>query len=161
MSNNAAKQDDRLTRGCRLRYASCKSLSATSATPIPKEASFGYGRSQPDMSLFVEDWVRQNPTLVTYIENRFANAFEADDDYRMPLPCETRTYELTVYLSTDVAGRFQFSDFVQPDPNDANVLIRIFGGEVNYEDAPPGGRQRRLIEHLRILSKSMASRLEN
>jgi RHS repeat-associated protein len=119
-----------------------------------KEAAIGYGRRQPDMNLSAEDQAKQTRTLITYTENRVTNAIEAaDNDYRTPLPCETRTYELTGYPPTGAAGRFQVSDFVEPDPADPSggKRIHIFDGETEYEREPPGGRQRRLIEHKRAL----------
>ena len=33
--------------------------------------------------------------LITYSEDAFTNHIEADDDYRVPLPSESRVYELT------------------------------------------------------------------
>jgi len=120
---------------------------------VLKEAAVGYGRRQPDVNLSAEDQEKQTQVLVTYTENRLTNAIGIAYDYRTPLPCETRTYELTGFTPTGDTGRFQHSDFVQPDPTDPNgqKRIHIFDGEVKYEDAPPGGRQRRLIEHLRTL----------
>lgn len=135
------------------RIAHTMTLEVDAFGNVLKEAAIGYGRRQPDMNLSVEDRAKQAQTLVTYTQNRVTNAIGIDNNYRTPLPCESRTYELTGYLPTAAANRFQISNFVQPDPTDANGLKRIhtFDGEVNYEDAPPSGRQRRLIEHLRTL----------
>ena len=51
------------------------------------------------------------PRCVTYTENTLSpNAVDdaiATDDYRTPLPCEARTYELTGYAPTGPAGRFR------------------------------------------------------
>ncbi len=128
---------------------------------VLKEAAIGYGRRQSNVNLSAEDQAKQTRPLVTYTENHVTNAIDLPvddqnydpDNYRTPLPCETRTYELTGYPPTGAAGRFQFPDFVQPDPTDPDgwKRIHIFDGEVNYEDIPPNGRQRRLIEHLRTL----------
>jgi hypothetical protein len=137
---------------------------------VLKEAAIGYGRREtihvldnegrvtetPNPALEAlepKDQAKQTQTLVTYTENRVTNAIEAVDNYRVPLPCEARSYELTGYTSTGAAGRFQISDFVQPDPADPNGLkqLHLFDGEVDYADAPPSGRQRRLIEQLRTL----------
>jgi hypothetical protein len=62
---------------------------------VLKEAAIGYGRRQPDPTLSAEDQAKQTQILITYTENGVTNAIEADDDYRTPLRCETRTYELT------------------------------------------------------------------
>ncbi|HLB50055.1 MAG TPA: SpvB/TcaC N-terminal domain-containing protein, partial [Anaerolineales bacterium] len=115
---------------------------------VLKEAAIGYGRRQPDMSLSVVDRVKQTQTLITYTENHVTNAIEADDAYRTPLPCETRTYELTGYTPTGAAGRFQTADFVQAA---GNGLTHVFDTEIDYEDLPTNGKQRRLIEQVRTL----------
>ncbi len=95
---------------------------------------------------------KQIQVLVTYTENSFTKpvdeAGEIGDSYRTPLPCETRTYELTGYTATGPSGRFGFSDFVEPA--DGGLTLR-FDGEIGYEESPTTGRQRRLIEQLRTL----------
>lgn len=121
---------------------------------VLKEAAIGYGRRRPDATLPLQaDRDKQTQTLITYTENRVTNAIEADDAYRTPLPCETRTYELTGYTPTGAAGRFQSADFVQPDPADPDgvKLVHIVDSEIQYEDQPTTGTQRRLIEHVRTL----------
>jgi RHS repeat-associated protein len=116
---------------------------------VLKQASIGYGRRIPDPELTVQsDRDRQTQTLVTYTENRYTNPCDTDDDYRAPLPCESRSYELTGYPPTDPSGRYQISDFVKPDPMHPQVLIHIFDSEINYEDGPTSGRQRRLVRYL-------------
>src|SRR5215213_5383167 len=90
--------------------------------------------------------------MITYTENRVTYAIDIADGYRIPLPCESCTYELTDYTPTGAAGRFQFADFVQPDPGDLNALLHIFDTEINYEDQPTNGKQRRrLIEQVRTV----------
>jgi RHS repeat-associated protein len=143
---------------------------------VQKQAAISYGRREniriveadgqvrevanPDLDkLEQDDQKKQTQLLVTYSENDVTNAIDlpADDpgydpdNYRTPLPCETRTYELTGYPPTGAGGRYQHTDFVQPDPNDPGRLIHILESEVDYEDSPTNGKQRRLIEHLRIL----------
>jgi RHS repeat-associated protein len=135
---------------------------------VLKSAAIGYGRRQtirvvdeqrditevpnPDLNkLDPHDQEKQTRTLVTYTENRVTNAIDTADDYRTPLPAETRTYELTGYIPTGSAGRFQASDFVKPDPNDATRLIHVFDSEIHYEEQPTNGEQRRLIEQARTL----------
>jgi RHS repeat-associated protein len=117
---------------------------------VLKEAAIGYGRRQPDMSLPTEaDRTKQTQRLVTYTENVVTHAIDATDDYRTPLPAETRTYELTGYPPTGPAGRFLETDFVEPDPTDPNRLRHVFDSEIAYEEPPTAGRQRRLIEQVR------------
>ena len=115
---------------------------------VLKSAAIGYGRPQPDLSLPVADRAKQTQTLVTYTENGFTNPIAADDAYRTPLPCETRTYELTGYTPMGSAGRFQIPDLVR---SVANSLAHIFDSEITYEDQPTSGKQHRLIEHVRTL----------
>lgn len=133
---------------------------------VLKEAAVGYGRrtqiriidNQGNVQLVpnpgltglqAADQARQTTPLLTFTENRVTDAVVTDDDYRTPLPAETRTYELTGYASTGPAGRFRDTDFVEPDPNDAARLRHVFDGEIPYEEQPTAGRQRRLIEHVR------------
>jgi RHS repeat-associated protein len=120
---------------------------------VLKEAAIAYGRRHPDMDLSMEDRAKQMQALITYTERQVTNAIDTADDYRAPLPCETRTYELTGYTPTGPAGRFEGGDFVQPDPGDPGGVKRahIFDGEIQYEDKAGSGAQRRLIEHVRML----------
>ncbi|GAB93888.1 SpvB/TcaC N-terminal domain-containing protein [Gordonia rhizosphera] len=121
---------------------------------VRKEASVGYGRRQSPLT---EKWDRdrQERTLVTYTETDLTNPIDDmaahPDDYRTPLPAETRTYELTGYPPTGTAGRYRAQDFVQPDMADPTRLVAICEGETDYEDVPPDDKQRRLIERARTL----------
>src|SRR5262249_25455641 len=107
---------------------------------VLKSAAIGYGRrktirvvdeqgrasdvANPDLNkLEPRDQEKQTQTLITYAENSVTNSIDTVDDHRVPLPAETRTYELTGYGPT---GRFQASDFVQAGPTDAQRLINIF-----------------------------------
>lgn len=145
---------------------------------VLKDAAVGYGRREtikvvnengqvseiPNPGLYQleeDDREKQTRILVTYTENELTNAIDLPPDevnydpdhYHAPLPCEGRTCELTGYIPTGPVGRFRSSDFVEPDPADPNGRrqILLFDGEVNYEDDPPGGRQRRIIERVRML----------
>ncbi len=119
---------------------------------VLKQAAIGYGRRQPDLNLPLQaDRDKQAQVSVIYTDNQVSNIINADDDYRTPLLCEVSTYELTGFTPTGLAQRFQPSDFVQPDPNKLDALISVFDSEINYEDQPTIGRQRRLIEQVRSL----------
>lgn len=120
-----------------------------------KQAAIGYGRRRHDPDLPQEaDREKQTQIHITYTENRVTNAIDDIDvypyDYRVPLPCETRTYELTGYAPTGPAGRYQSADFVQPGSNGTS-LVHIYDSEIPYEGRPGDGRQRRPIEHVRTL----------
>lgn len=121
-----------------------------------KEVAIAYGRRQPDPELELQtDRDKQSTSLVTYTENSVTNPIDDaavfPDDYRTPLAAETRTYELTGYNSTGTARHFQQADFVELDPEDPARLVHIFEDEIDYENSPDDGKQRRLIEHVRAL----------
>lgn len=120
---------------------------------VLKSVNIGYGRKQSPLTEQF-DRERQTKTLITYTENSVTDAIDESaypDDYRTPLPSEARTYELTGYLPANFAVRFQISDLVHPDPADPDGRrkIHIFDSELNYEQSPNTGRQRRLIERVR------------
>jgi RHS repeat-associated protein len=135
-----------------------------------KSAAIGYGRRKtirvldeqgqtkevpnPELSkLESADQEKQTQSLLTYTESTLTNSINAKDDYRTPLPADTRTYELTGYTQTGSAGRFQASDFVKPDPDDPDRhrRLHIFDTKIQYEQQPTTGKQRRLIEQVRTV----------
>jgi RHS repeat-associated protein len=119
---------------------------------VLKEVAIGYGRRQSDPDLpQPRDRDQQSQILVTYTGNRVTNAINAADTYRTPLPSEVCTYELTGFMPTGIAERYQPSDFVQPDPRDSTRLVPVFDSEIPYENSPTTGKQRRLIEQVRTL----------
>jgi RHS repeat-associated protein len=109
---------------------------------VLQSAAVGYGRLISDPDLEPQDRAQQSTILITYTENRFTNSVETAGDHRTPLPCESRTYELTGYTPSGAAGRFQASDFAPP------------ATEIPYESQPSSGKQRRLIEHVRTLYRA-------
>ena len=132
---------------------------------VLKEAFVGYGRRETIRVIDAHGDIQEIPnsaleqldppdrqvqttTLITYTETDVTNAIEAIDAHRTPLPCETRTYELTGYTPSGEGGRFQPSDVVEW--TDSGISL-IFDSEINYEDAPDAGKQRRLIEQDRTL----------
>jgi RHS repeat-associated protein len=110
---------------------------------VLKSANVCYSRRKPDMTLAAEDRARQAEIHVTYTENGVTNAIQSADDYRTPLPSESRTYELTgLSLS---AGQTRFSL--------ADILTAALGAApLAYEQNPTAGMlQKRLIEHVRTI----------
>jgi RHS repeat-associated protein len=122
---------------------------------VLKEAAIGYGRRLPSAVLpLPTDREAQTKALVTYTESGFTNPIDSErspDDYRGPLPCETRAYELTGYAPSGPGGRFRDFDFVRPDPVGAARLIHVRDSEIEFEAEPTNGRQRRLIDQRRTL----------
>jgi RHS repeat-associated protein len=116
-----------------------------------KQAAIGYGRRASPLST-QWDRERQTTSLLTYTENRVTNAIESSDTHRNPLPCEAITFELTGYANTGPDGRYQATDFVEPDPAAAGRLRHKFTApDVAYEATATGSERRRPIEWLRTL----------
>ncbi len=107
---------------------------------VLRSASIGYGRRQPNVSLSAQDQKKQTQVLATCTENSFTNAIDDNDDYRLPLLCQESTYELTGLSST--YDRFDF------DTVDEAVIA---SEELQYEQEPSAGVQKRLIEKIRTL----------
>jgi RHS repeat-associated protein len=135
---------------------------------VLKQAAIGYGRRKqiriideggnvqegPNPGLIALpaiDQAKQTTPLLTYTENRFTKAIDLSDTHRTPLPCEVLTFELTDYVSTGAADRFQPSDLVEPYPGASGRLRHKFTDQVPYEAAATGNPCRRPIELLRTL----------
>jgi len=136
---------------------------------VLKSAAIGYGRRQTIRIVDAQGVVQEIPNealnqldpgdqekqtlnIVTYTENGVTNPIDdvAVDpaNYRAPLLCDSRTYELTGYTPTGAGGRFHSADFVQVA---GEGLTQLFDTEIDYEDPPTNGKQRRLIEQVRTL----------
>ncbi len=114
---------------------------------VIKSASIGYGRRRPDGQLSDEDQKKQTQRLIIYTENRVTNAIDTADDYRTPLPAETRTYELTDLKPENDAERFSFDQWTR------NAFsLPATAVEIPYEHAADhSSHQKRLIEQVRSL----------
>lgn len=110
---------------------------------VLKSASTRYPLRRPDMVLSAEDRASQAELHITFTESDVTNAIEFDDDYRTPLPSESRTFELTGMTPPAGQGRF----------TSAQMLVAATGAApIAYEDKPTAGfLQKRLIERVRIL----------
>ncbi len=108
---------------------------------VLKQASIAYGRRQPDPDLLPDDQDKQTQRLITYTENHVTNAVDNDDDYRTPLPSESRTFELTEVPL--LAGQLRYSL--------ADILTAGTGAAtIPYEASTTAGiLQRRAIEQVR------------
>jgi hypothetical protein len=115
-----------------------------------KALAIGYGRRLPDLALPTqEDRDTQMRTYITYTENRYTNTIDdprlAPDHYRTPLPCETRTYELTGFQAERNAQRLSFDAWVEK-----NFALLQSAVDIPYEAQADGTtKQKRLIEHVR------------
>ena len=108
---------------------------------VLQSVAIGYGRRQPDSDLSPWDRAKQAQTLITYTANVVTNAIEDLDDYRTPLPCESRSYELTGLAVPAGRNRFTF---------DHVLYAGTTATAIDYEVDPTAGSvQKRLIEHAR------------
>ena len=85
-----------------------------------KSIAIGYGRRKPDAALPTQaDRDKQTRTLITYTENSYTNAIDDSlldpDNYRTPLPSESRTYELTGFKPASNAKQFTLNEWVEND----------------------------------------------
>jgi RHS repeat-associated protein len=114
---------------------------------VLKSVAIGYGRRQADGRLSAEDQKKQSQTLITYTENRVTNAIDTANDYRTPLPAETRTYELTGFKPEDSAALFRFDEWTRN-----GFALLASAAEIPYEEmADHTTKQKRLIERVRTL----------
>jgi len=125
---------------------------------VLKQAEISYGRRRPDPALPLQaDGDVQTRRLVTFTEHTPTAAVDDTDDvdnYRTPILCETRKYQLTDYPATGPDGRFTAEDLVEPDPADPRRLRPLVDETLSYEEEPTACRQRRLIGHTRTLYRS-------
>jgi hypothetical protein len=103
-----------------------------------QSAAIGYGRRYADPALTPDDQTKQTSLLATYAENSYTNAILADDDYRVPLPAESSSYEL-VQVQPDanqpgLTNLFRF-DELQAKVNSASDRAH----EIPYETLNPTG----------------------
>jgi RHS repeat-associated protein len=107
---------------------------------VRKSLAIGYGRRHSPLT-HQRDREKQTQTLVTYTDNRFTNHVLEQDAYRIPLPFETRTYELTGH---------GYSESCRPDLAEA-LEDATKAAFLEYQEQPDGSLQKRLIEHVRTL----------
>lgn len=113
---------------------------------VQKSAAVAYGRLLSDPALGNDDQAKQRAIHVAYSENAFTNAVDDPDAYRTPLPCESRSYELTGLALSTGHDRFTLDDLLTAGTTAVSIA---------YEQTPaPGVPQKRLIEHVRTLYRS-------
>src|SRR5439155_6887860 len=118
---------------------------------VVKALAIGYGRrtASTDPALTADDKAKQTRLLITYTDNSLTNAIDDviqhPDDYRTPLPAETRTFELTGFKPENNAARFSFDAWTR----DSFALLNSAVG-IPYEQTEDDiTLQKRLIEHVR------------
>jgi RHS repeat-associated protein len=124
---------------------------------VRRSVAVGYGRRFDDFALQPDDRDKQRKTWITCTESSYTNAVPEDDgyseNYRAPLPSETRTYELLNVLPKSDEARitnlFRWQELV-----DKVAAAKDGRHEVLYEDvegqaATTAQPHRRLIECVR------------
>jgi RHS repeat-associated protein len=106
-----------------------------------KSAAIGYPRRPPPAPLSHPK--EQQQLLITYTETQVINKPNEASWYRIGVPIETRTYELTGLPRPDAGALFPF-DLLSTKAGSA--------AEIQYDDKPNHtSPQKRLIEHVRAL----------
>ena len=129
---------------------------------VLREAAIGYGRRRPDLSLPPADQARQAQILITCTENRVTKdhdtdnaAIDQDNAYRAPLPCESRTYELTGVIEWQDDYPTALEKYFRPKGRARFTFDEIRDASataipIDYEQDPTPMRiEKRLIEHVR------------
>ncbi|MDQ1350694.1 MAG: hypothetical protein QG657_996, partial [Acidobacteriota bacterium] len=112
---------------------------------VLESAAVVYPRMVADTSLPVETQAAQKRTTIIYTQNQFTNDVISDDEYRLRLPSEVKTYELKGVEKTNTIY-YIVSDFENILANAIEVPYHL----VDVEPVPPLS-QKRLIEHIRTL----------
>jgi hypothetical protein len=113
---------------------------------VTRSLKIAYG-CQPGKTLLTGvNTVIQETSLLLYSETDFTNSTDAVD-YRTPMPCEVRQYQITGFKIPSGASRFSFADF---SPDQVSALVTIpFEQEVNVSLS-----QKRLVKRSRIIYQS-------
>jgi len=110
---------------------------------VLETASVVYPRRRVDDSLPSEVQAEQRMTLITYTRNGYTNDILLPATYRLRLPAETQTFEITNLTKPLAQALYRTEDF-------HNLLERAT--EIAYESSgTSGATQRRLIEHSQTL----------
>lgn len=106
---------------------------------VLESASIVYLRMKIDPSLPSETIDAQRKTVIIYSENNFTNDIITDNNYRLRLACETKTYELSKISKSEKF--YNLSDF----KNILSATVEVPYQQLNESTIPT----KRLIEHIR------------
>jgi RHS repeat-associated protein len=121
---------------------------------VLKSVGIGYGRKQSPLG---EQWDRdkQTRTLIMYTESEVTNSIDEAEDYRTPLPSETRTYELLKLVADnnllDIRNRFGFDEMVAKAGQASDGNHDLLYEDIHAVGAAANHPYRRLIEQVRTL----------
>ncbi|MFV2059530.1 MAG: SpvB/TcaC N-terminal domain-containing protein [Gammaproteobacteria bacterium] len=116
---------------------------------VLQSLAIGYGRRQSSLP-DPRDQHKQTQTLLTHEQNAVTNAIDDTSlypqDYVLPLPVQTQTFELTGFKPENNAARFSFDEWTR---NDFELLKSAIA--IPYEQtANQFEKQKRIIEQLQI-----------
>jgi RHS repeat-associated protein len=137
------------------RVAHAMTLEVDGYGNVLKSTGIGYGRRPGLSPLEDNDKNKQEQLLITYIENAVTNPIDEADDYRIPLPCEARTYELLKVVPDsklpDITNLFGFEEMVGKAGQASDGSHDLPYEDIDAIGAAANHPYRRLIEHVRTL----------
>lgn len=123
-----------------------------------KSVAIAYPRRIPEFleQGQIEGQTNQGKPFITYTENQVTNKPSETDWYRIGVPIETRTYEITGLEVTGLPSFVPFTlDFIRNKLKEIETRLQAPNStpkpEIDYEEVPDGSLQRRLIERVRSL----------
>lgn len=129
-----APEDPRVSHTLNIRFDEYANVLESASVVYPKAAATAGVPSETQEA--------QARTLISYVQSSFTNDIETDDEYRLRVPSEVKTYELKGVAPSGTL--YSVADF-------ENVLAA--SGTVAYheleEEPAAGASQKRLLEHVR------------
>ncbi len=118
---------------------------------VLESASIVYPRLLEDASLPSVTKEEQLKTVIIYTQHQFTNDINEENNYRLRLPSEVKTYDIKGTKFVKPTGLFKLTDFDDStNPSPYNILLS--STEVPYKEynnSPTSGTQKRVIEHIR------------
>lgn len=119
---------------------------------VTKSLSVGYGRRFRDPDVPDEVAAEQTKTHVVLNETDLTRPIATDNVWRLPAPCDSRSYQLAGFDKTGPAGRYLAADFGSQNDN-GGFEFHPFA-EVQHEEPLPDGPARRLLTRTATLFRS-------
>jgi RHS repeat-associated protein len=118
-----------------------------------------YGQRSPDADpqhlLTPADLAKQSTPMLTYNEYTYTNSIDSSDIFRVPLVCESRSFELRGITTTDtdplITNFFSISDIQQNIVQASDGMHDLPFGDWQGNNGIPGAAYRRLLQQSRTL----------
>ena len=137
------------------RVTHAMTLDADGYGNVLKSVAIGYGRRQSLSPLQGDDKKKQERLLITYTEKAVTIPIVEADDYRTPLPCETRTYELLKIVPDSnlqhITNLLGFDEMVAKASQASDGSHDLLYEDIDAVGATTDRPYRRLIEHVRTV----------